>query len=334
MKKITTFIIALFFVHFAMAQDTFSIVAVDSTTGEVGSAGATCLDVTTSGVSAIIISEIKPGKGAIHTQSYWLAANQQNASNQMDLGKSPQDIITWLTANDAGNNASLRQYGIADLDGNNSPRSAAFTGANCFDFKDHRLGTNYAIQGNILIGAEVLDSMEARFVNTQGSLADKLMAAMQGANIPGADSRCLNEGVSSLSAFIRVAKPSDHPDSLWMDLIVPATPFGVEPIDSLQVLFDDWKSIVSNTNSTPIIKTKVFPNPVQGHFFIELEEAYTSQSLLIKITNATGQLIHQRIVAQTELIRFDENILTQNGLYIITIQNEQGEVISTKKILK
>lgn len=334
MKKITTFFIALFFVHFVMAQDTFSIVAVDSTTGEVGSAGATCLDVTNSGVSAIIISEVKPGKGAIHTQSYWLAANQQNASNQMDLGKSPQEIINWLIANDAGNNASLRQYGIADLDGSNSARTAAFTGANCFDFKDHRLGANYAIQGNILIGHEVLDSMEARFVNTQGSLADKLMAAMQGANIPGADSRCLNEGVSSLSAFIRVAKPSDDPNNLWMDLIVPATPFGVEPIDSLQVLFDDWKFVISNTDSTPIIETKVFPNPAQGHFFIELEETDVNQSLLLKITSATGQLVHQRTIQQTALIRFDESILTQNGLYIITIQNEQSEIISTKKILK
>ena len=334
MKQITTFFIIFLFVHCAIAQDTFSIVAVDSTTGEVGSAGATCLDVTTSGVSAIIISDVKPGKGAIHTQSYWIAGNQQNASTQMDLGKSPQDIITWLVTNDVGNNASLRQYGIADLDGNNSPRAAAFTGSNCFDVKGQRLGTNYAIQGNILIGQQVLDSMEARFVNTQGSLADKLMAAMQGANIPGADSRCLNEGVSSLSAFIRVAKPSDHPDSLWMDLIVPATPFGVEPIDSLQVLFDEWKSIVSNTNSLQTIKTKVFPNPIQGHFFVELEEAYANQSLLIKITNATGQLIHQRSIQQTSLIRFDEGVLRENGLYILTIQNEQGEIISTKKILK
>lgn len=334
MKRISTLFIALLFVHFSIGQDTFSIVAVDSTTGEVGSAGATCLDVTTSGVSAIIISDVKPGKGAIHTQSYWLAGNQLNASTQMDLGKSPQDIINWLVANDVGNNASLRQYGIADLDANSSPRTAAFTGSNCFDVKGQRLGANYAIQGNILLNQAVLDSMEARFVNTQGSLADKLMAAMQGANVPGADSRCLNEGVSSLSAFIRVAKPSDHPDSLWMDLIVPATPFGVEPIDSLQTLFDEWKSIVSNTNRVEVVKTKVFPNPVQGHFFVELEETYVNEILLIKITNATGQLIHQRVTQQISLIRFDESVLTENGLYILTIQNQQGEIISTKKILK
>ncbi len=53
--------------------------------------------------------------------------------------------------------------------------------------------------------------MEYRFLNTEGSLAEKLMSALQGAKVPGADTRCLNEGTSSLSAFVRVAKPNDHP---------------------------------------------------------------------------------------------------------------------------
>src|SRR5512133_1624914 len=85
----------------AKAQDTFSIVAVDTLTGEIGSAGASC--VTSSGTyphGAAILSDVIPGVGAIHTQAAWNAVNQQNAHNHMVAGESPQQIIDWLVAND------------------------------------------------------------------------------------------------------------------------------------------------------------------------------------------------------------------------------------------
>ena len=107
--------------------------------------------------------------------------------------------------------------GIDLVDGG---RSAAFTGDNCYDYKNHIIGDHYSIQGNILFGQRILDSMEYRFINTSGSLANRLMSAMQGAKIPGADTRCLNEGISSLSAFIRVAKENDNIDSLYLDINV------------------------------------------------------------------------------------------------------------------
>ena len=231
MIKINPYIFFLFYLNLN-AQDTFSIVAVDPETGEVGSAGASCIN------GSIIISDLHPGVGAIHTQSYWLAQNQNTASQLMDQGLSPWFIIQYLVDNDAQGNPSIRQYGIVDLvDGG---RSAAYTGENCYDYKDHVLGDTYSIQGNILIGPEVLDSMEVRFINTSGSLAVRLMAAMQGAKIPGADSRCLDDGISSLSAFIRVAKPMNNPDSLYLHLNVNSTTAGLDPIDTLQELFDLW----------------------------------------------------------------------------------------------
>jgi len=71
--------------------------------------------------------------------------------------------------------------------------------------------------------------MQARFKRTSGSLAEKLMAALQGANLAGADSRCLSEGVSSQSAFLRVARPNDSPGKFYVDLQVPSRPTGKEP---------------------------------------------------------------------------------------------------------
>ena len=71
---------------------TFSIVAVDTTTGEIGSAGGSCI------AGSIIISDIHPGVGAIHTQSYYLPSNQNYASSLMDQGYSPSEIIEFLIA--------------------------------------------------------------------------------------------------------------------------------------------------------------------------------------------------------------------------------------------
>ena len=166
------------------SQHTFSIIAVDTLTGEIGSAGATCGDsiIWPGTPGAYIISDILPGVGAIHTQALWTASNQVNARVQMQQGGSPNQIISWLVAHDVQNNPQSRQYGVVDYhDG--SSRSAAFTGSSCFDYKNHILGPNYAIQGNILLGQQILDSMEYYFLNTNGCLPEKLMAAMNGAKI-------------------------------------------------------------------------------------------------------------------------------------------------------
>jgi hypothetical protein len=84
--------------------------------------------------------------------------------------------------------------------------------------------------------------MEARFLRTAGSpLADRLMAALQGAHVPGADSRCLDGGISSNASFIRVAKPGDG-SLLYLDLRMQNSGFTVvEPLDSLQRMYDNWK---------------------------------------------------------------------------------------------
>ena len=124
--------------------------------------------------------------------------------------------------------------------------ATTFTGSNCSNWKGHINGVNYAIQGNILLNEGILLALERGFNLTNGSLDQKLMAAMQEAKFPGADTRCLDEGISTLSAFIRVSKPSDM-DEYYMDLNVNSViPYynnngvWIAPIDSLQVLYDNW----------------------------------------------------------------------------------------------
>ena len=238
MKKLILIYIILFSKNL-IAQDTFSIVAVDSITGEVGSAGASCVDMFTSGISNNdFLSELIPNVGAINTQAYYITQNQVNATNRMYMGDTPIQIIDWLLANDNQSSPEIRQYGIVALV-NGSPQAAAYTGIYTDDYKNHIIGTNYAIQGNILLGQQVLDSMETRFINEKGDLTCKLMAALQGANIEGADTRCTANGTSSLFAFIKVAQPTDLFSSPSFNISVRThNNSNIEPIDSLQIMFN------------------------------------------------------------------------------------------------
>ena len=325
MKLLLPIFALTFWVNTFFAQDTFSIVAVDTTTGEVGSAGASCLDnISFPGSGgAIIISDILPGRGAIHTQSFWVAINQANARLKMEEGLSPQQIIDWLKPNDVGGifGAQQRQYGIVDFDPQGHPRSTAFTGTQCFDWKGHRTGPNYAIQGNILLGPEIIDSMETRFLNATGTLADRLMAAMQGANVVGADTRCTDNGTSSLSAFLRVAKPGDHEDSLYLDLNVPSLPATQEPIDSLQTLYNQWK--LTSVTQPLEVWAKIFPNPAHGQVKVFFED----REGLFQLFSAAGQLVFEKTLAA------GENICSPNlptGVYFVKITAGQKTTLSQK----
>jgi len=329
----------LIFPLIANAQHTFSIVAVDTFTGDIGSAGATCGDsiIWPGTPGALIISDIIPGVGAIHTQAYYISANQENAHNRMVSGDSPQEIIAWLTSNDVDFNPSIRQYGIVDYNGG-SPRSAGYTGTNCNSYKNHITGSNYAIQGNILLGQQILDSMESRFINMEGCLSDKLMAALQGANVLGADKRCIPQGTSSLSAFLRVAKPTDQPDALFIDLNIAGTPQGIEPISELQTKYNNWKINNDHDCSTVSIHPELaeitdillYPNPTDK--VIQIKSPVTNINQII-ITDISGKIMLSKNLPMGagEPIQVSLDFLN-NGMYIIALFDDKG-VIYRKKIM-
>lgn len=235
---ILTCIFTLTFINL-WSQDTFSIVAIDPETGEVGSAGASCVDLIAFNIlDAGFLGELFPGVGAINTQASYTAVNQTRARSRMNAGDTPQEIIDVVVASDF--NPTIRQYGIAAFVGG-EPQTAGHTGENCITYANHILGPTYAIQGNILLGPEILENMEAMFLQTEGDLAHKLMAALQGANAVGADTRCEPNGTSSLFAFIKVAQPDDQFNAPSFSLSVRTRDGeGIEPIDSLQVNFDSY----------------------------------------------------------------------------------------------
>jgi uncharacterized Ntn-hydrolase superfamily protein len=235
---LAVFLFIAFYFFTLNAQDTFSIVAVDTVTGEIGSAGASCVG-PFGGVGAFILSDVIEGIGAIHTQASYNATNQQNARNRMLEGLSPQEIIDWLVANDAQNNPHIRQYGIVDLTRNGE--SAAYTGVNCIDYKNHETGPGYSIQGNILMGQIIIDTMHTVYLLHSGEpIADRLMKTLEAAKIIGADTRCAVRGTSSQSGFVKVVRIGDG-NAPYLQLVVPDTPVGTDPIDVLRTQFNEWK---------------------------------------------------------------------------------------------
>lgn len=312
------------------AQDTFSIVAMDSVTGEVGSAGASCVDLTNfPNYTFHFLGELIPGVGAINTQAYYMEANQLNARNKMLEGLSPLEIIEWLEVNDIQNNPSIRQYGIVGfVEG--SPQAAGYTGVNTDDYKNHVTGPNYSIQGNILLGQDVLDQMEANFLSAEGDLACKLMAALQGAKMVGADTRCTSNGTSSLFSFVKVAQPDDvFGDPSFVMGLKTAAGAGIEPIDSLQVLFDE----VHYCPNLGIEESKNYdafftltPNPANDLLTLESKDA---QVFRVKILDINGKTIMESSMLYQLSLDISK---IPRGLYFIQIYNDEKSIV--RKLMK
>ncbi|MBK8097192.1 MAG: DUF1028 domain-containing protein [Planctomycetes bacterium] len=166
---------------------TWSIILIDTRTGEIAIASATCLtgfDLR-AGASVVVV-----GKGAAAAQSFVDTSGQNRMLifAQLQAGTSPQQILQLLAAQDPGH--QTRQYGIVDVQG----RALGFTGTGAGQWAGHltgQIGTLvYAIQGNVLTGQPVITQAEQAIRNTPGDLADKLMAAMEASRLMGGDGRC------------------------------------------------------------------------------------------------------------------------------------------------
>ena len=316
-----TFLILLNFQWFS--QDTFSIIAVDPETGEVGAAGATCLFGQNDGIIDII-SSIIPGKGGVLSQAYVCIpnVNMNNAISLMDQGYTPSQIITWLNNNDqcSAGNFQYRQYGIVDFDSSGEVRTAGFTGNFADDYKEDRQGETYSIQGNILLDQSIIDNMENNFLSTEGSLSDKLMAAMQGANVAGADSRCLEYGTSSATAFLVVYSANDSVDQPSLEINIGSQQSGIEPIDILQESYNEFLSIENFEDEN----IKLIPNPTDGIIHVDSNKNYR-----IEVFSNAGKSVLKTYGNKVDIAQM------QNGIYFVKLADENtGNVISYKVIKK
>ncbi len=157
---------------------TFSIVAHDSVTGELGVAVASRFFAVGN-----VVPWAKAGVGAVATQSFANTSFGWRGLELLEKGLTPEEVVEVLIRHD--DNPTRRQMGIVAADG----RSATYTGEQCLAWAGGRNGPNYAVQGNILAGEAVVTGMERAFLETQGTLADRLYAALLAGEANGGDAR-------------------------------------------------------------------------------------------------------------------------------------------------
>jgi len=165
---------------------TYSIVAVDQQTGEMGIGVQSHFFAVGSAVPWLI-----PGVGAIATQSL---VNRQYGPDGLDLlkkGRQPKEVIDQLTGEDEGRD--YRQIAVLSADG----RVAAYTGAKCIREADHIVGEGFSVQANMMARNGVCEAMAAAFqsktqagsVQARPSLARRLLDALKAAESLGGDIR-------------------------------------------------------------------------------------------------------------------------------------------------
>jgi uncharacterized Ntn-hydrolase superfamily protein len=205
---------------------TFSIVARDEATGDFGVAvesrffnvGAVC-------------PWAKAGVGAISTQAFANYSYGPEGLKLLEQGLTAQQVVERLTGPDE--QRDRRQLAVIDAQGN----VAAWTGSKCNSWAGHRTGKNYSVQGNILAGEEVLKGMERGFLESQGTFAERLVAALEGGQAAGGDAR----GKQS-AALLVVRKNSLFGSDRFIDLRVDDHP---EPIRELARLLAHYQALRS-----------------------------------------------------------------------------------------
>jgi uncharacterized Ntn-hydrolase superfamily protein len=198
---------------------TFSIVAFDPKTGDLGVAVA-------SRVLAVgaVVPYAQAGVGAIATQAFANTTYGPKGLALLRKGLTPEQVLKRLLAEDK--DREHRQVGIVDAKG----RAIAFTGKKCLPWAGHLVGKGYAVQGNILAGEQVVKAMAQAFENTKGELAERLMAALEAGESAGGDAR----GKQS-AALLVVRKGGGYGgfDDRYIDLRVDDHP---EPVKELRRL--------------------------------------------------------------------------------------------------
>jgi uncharacterized Ntn-hydrolase superfamily protein len=198
---------------------TFSIVACDPATGEMGVAVQSHWFSVGS-----IVSWGEAGAGAIATQSFVNVSYGPRGLALLKQGKNAGEVVRLLTDTDEGRD--VRQLAVVDAQGN----VATWTGKRCIRDAGHRTGPRFSCQANMMLNGKVWSAMAKTFRRAKGPLAERMVYALEAGQAAGGDIR----GRQSASLLIVKVKASEKPwEDRLIDLRVEDNP---EPIVELKRL--------------------------------------------------------------------------------------------------
>ncbi len=181
---------------------TYSIVARDSVTGEMGVAVQSHWFSVGS-----LVAWGEAGVGVVATQSFINPSFGPRGLALLKQGLSPEQVVKYLTESDDGRD--VRQLAILDSKG----RVAAYTGKNCIPEAGHITGKNFSVQANLMLKNTVWKAMADAFENTKAPLAERMIAALEAAQNEGGDIR------GKQSAAILVVKGKST-GKVWEDRLI------------------------------------------------------------------------------------------------------------------
>ncbi|MEM7309911.1 MAG: DUF1028 domain-containing protein [Planctomycetota bacterium] len=245
------------------ASATWSIVVVNTKTGEVCVAAATCIE-NFNLIKDLPVMRVGQGGavsqglidfGAVHRIKIW---------DGFIAGDTPDEILTTLL--NEGSSVHARQWGIVDFE--NDPVTYTGNGAGL----EHHGVTGivgdlrYAIQGNVITGDIVVTAAEGALLGAPGDLTQKVMAGMEAARVLGGDGRCsCTTGApfscgtpppdfekSAHTAFIVTSRMGDvdggcywalgcAQEEYYVKLAVSGDSDDIDPVIQLQMDYDAWR---------------------------------------------------------------------------------------------
>lgn len=225
-----------------LKYNTFSITARCHRTGQLGIAISTKFIAV-----GALCSFVRGNTGAIASQAYINPYLGILGLEYLAKGHTADETLKYLTERDAG--IEFRQLGIVD----NKGGSAAFTGDNCDTWHGNLTGPNYAIAGNMLVGAETLNAMKESFESDDTQpLGQRLLMALSAGEIAGGDKR------GRQSAAVKVYGAQEFP---VLDLRVDEHP---DPVAELCRVYAVAEEIL-----IPLIETLPTPDAETGNFHFQ-----------------------------------------------------------------
>lgn len=250
------------------ASATWSVVALNSKTGQSVVASATCV----AGANLVrrappfglrsIQAIVVPGKAAAAAQANVDAtfANQNLIYAELQKGTDPAKIIEMLSVDPMFQG---RQFGIIDMTGRAAGHSGATNGKSSLHEQGQVPGQPifYSVQGNILTNDDVVHDAVKAFIADNGELTDRVMAAMEAADAKGGDSRCTCDSIPKTPApcvtkhahvaYILLAEKTDTNNALYSDgdfsMFISVSEQDIKadedgnPVKTLRLRYDAWK---------------------------------------------------------------------------------------------
>lgn len=260
---------------------TYSIVAVDSVTGEIGAAVQSHWFSVGS-----IVTWAEPGVGAVATQSFVNPSYGPRGLYLMRTGTPAPEALAALLRADP--DSQVRQVAMIDADGN----VAAHTGSSDIPAAGQHVGRWFSVQANLMRNDAVWPAMAQAFQTTQGDLADRMMAALDAAQAAGGDIR----GQQS-AAMVVVTGDRDAP--AWEKLIDLRVEDHPDPLGELRRLLTVARAYQAATDGDNYMTA--------GHVDSALA-SYERASVLLPDEATNGELIYWVAVTLADLGRVDEAI--------------------------